>query len=563
MDDKVKFGDILIARGLITSEQLSEAIKEQKETGKKLGEILTANNLVTEDVLSEVLSEQLNLPVVDLANHEMDYDLARKLPEVYARKHGCLLLGYDADGFVIGMIDPLDIIAYDELHALLKEPIKINIIKAKDLDQHITLIYRHSEEIESYAGQLGDELEQHAVSLEELMPANQIDAPVKKFIHALFEDAIQVGASDIHIEPGEKVLRIRLRVDGVLQEQGLSQKNIAPAVAQCLKLMAKLDMAEKRLPQDGRITLKVKGRVVDVRLSTMPIQHGESVVMRLLNKSGEAVSLESSGMSDKELEVFRRLIHMPNGVILVTGPTGSGKSTTLFGALHELNTPDVKIITIEDPVEYELERICQVQVQSKIGLDFARVLRTILRQDPDVVLVGEMRDKETSSIAMRAALTGHLVLSTLHTNDAESTAIRLLDMGVPGFLVGATLRGVIAQRLMRRVCTSCKEEVSMTEKEKNWMHSLYGDTYADAKFYKGKGCANCNNIGYAGRVGIFEMLILTDEMIECLSLEDRNKFTELATAEMKGKTLLDVAIKAALDGETSLPEVLRVAGMWG
>ena len=391
-----------------------------------------------------------------------------------------------------------------------------------------------------------------------LFRSEVIDAPVRRFIQALFEDAIQINASDIHIEPDENILRIRLRVDGVLQEQILDRKNIAAAVAQRLKLMANLNMSERRLPLDGRFTFTINNKSIDVRLSTMPNEHGESVVMRLLNQNDARIDLDKCGMPAPMLTRFRKLIHNPRGMILVTGPTGSGKTSTLYGALSEINMPESKIITIEDPVEYKMERICQVQVRPKIGLDFALVLRSALRQDPDIILVGEMRDQETASIAMRAALTGHLVLSTLHTNDSATTAVRLLDMGVPGYLIAATLQCVIAQRLIRKICDFCKEPYKPDNREKEWLRASMGESFAHDNYFIGKGCVNCNNVGYSGRTGIYEFLVFSDEMISALSHENEAEFMLKAKNNLKGASLLDEAMTCAVNGITTVYEVMRV-----
>ena len=389
--------------------------------------------------------------------------------------------------------------------------------------------------------------------------ADDSDAPVVKLLQSIFEDAVQIRASDIHIEPDENVLRIRQRVDGVLQEQIMKERRIAPALVLRLKLLSGLDISEKRLPQDGRFTLKVKGRKIDVRLSTMPITNGESVVMRLLDQTEGATKLDNVGMPAEMLKRFRKLIHMPHGLILVTGPTGSGKTTTLYGALQELNEVGKKIITVEDPVEYRLSRINQVQINPKIDLSFARVLRSALRQDPDILLVGEIRDTETAEIALRAAMTGHLVLSTLHTNDAVSSAMRLIDMGAEGFLAATSLRVVLAQRLVRRLCDNCYEEHKPDTKDLAWMKDSLGDQAENISLKRAVGCHRCNNTGYRGRIGVFEMLVMHEELADALRRNNTSDFVRIAKRTPGYQPLVISALKFAAEGITSLDEVLRVA----
>ena len=557
---KIRIGNILLQKNVITQQQLDQAIILQNKGKKRLGEALIELKLISENDLLQLLAEQLSIPIIDLSIYSVDPKIALQLPEIYAIRYQCMLLKKTPDGFLVGMTDPMDIFAYDEITRILKKDISVALVKKHDLEKKINLVYRRDTEITNFASELGTVLEKEVGGPDALLPAQLIDAPVKKFINALFEDAVHIHASDIHIEPDATALRIRLRVDGVLQEQILDQKNIAAAITQHIKLMGNLNIAEKRLPQDGRFSINMAHKTIDARLSTMPIEYGESVVIRLLDQSSERVQLDQCGMPDEMLIKFRQLIHAPNGVIVVTGPTGSGKTTTLYAALSELNSSEKKIITIEDPVEYQLERICQVQVKPKIGLDFARILRGILRQDPDIILVGEMRDNETAGIAMRAALTGHLVLSTLHTNDAASTAIRLLDMGLPGYIVAATLQGVIAQRLIRKNCERCREVYELSVIEKEWLARVAPSEITGRSFYFGKGCTHCANIGYSGRIGVYELLIPTPEMISALVSEDQMKFMGLAKVAMKGKSLMDQALACALEGLTNISEVIRISG---
>ena len=374
----------------------------------------------------------------------------------------------------------------------------------------------------------------------------------------MFEDAIQMRASDVHIEPDENALRIRQRIDGVLQENILKENKIASAMVLRLKLMAGLDISEKRLPQDGRFNLQIKGHSIDVRMSTMPVQYGESVVMRLLDQSAGVLSLDETGMPEHFVKRIRHQISRPHGMVLVTGPTGSGKTTTLYAALSELNTASKKIITVEDPVEYRLPRVNQVQINSKINLTFSSVLRTALRQDPDILMVGEMRDQETVEIGLRGALTGHLVLSTLHTNDAITSALRLLDMGAAGFLVGSSLRAIIAQRLVRKICDSCREAFQPEPQEMMWLSNLVGEDIKDIKFSHGRGCQTCQHTGYKGRIGVFELLEMDEPMMTALKRDDTEAFTQAAKQHPGFRPLALAAFDYAKLGVTSVEEVLRL-----
>ncbi|MCA1797739.1 MAG: GspE/PulE family protein, partial [Geobacteraceae bacterium] len=430
-----------------------------------------------------------------------------------------------------------------------------------DLLRALDNVYRRTDEIENIAEELGEELSQTDFNIAELLPDSQLeDAPVVRLLQTLFEDAVQVGASDIHIEPDENVLRIRQRIDGVLQEQTMKEKRIGSALVSRLKLMSGLDISERRLPQDGRFNIRVKNKSIDIRLSTMPLQYGEAVVMRLLDQSGGILGLDKIGMPPAILEKFRRYIHHPHGLVLVTGPTGSGKTTTLYGALNEINSAEKKIITVEDPVEYRLPRINQVQVNTRVGLTFAGVLRTALRQDPDIVMVGEMRDQETAQIGLRAAMTGHLVLSTLHTNDAVSTALRLIDMGAEGYIVATSLRAVLAQRLVRRICESCAAPAQLSAQEQSWLKTRRGDNVNTEEFKQGIGCTQCNNTGYHGRIGIFELLEMNPELTDALRRNNSSDFAKAAHAQEGFISLTDCALAYARRGVTTIEEVIRVAG---
>jgi MSHA biogenesis protein MshE len=557
---KVRIGDALINQGVITEEQLQKALAEQKKSGKKLGQALAYLGILPEQKFLTFLAQQLDIPFVDLKQFAIIPELVTRIPEPAARRFRAVILSDTVDGIMVGMADPTDIFVFDELTRLLKRPPRIAMVSETDLLRTMDRIYRHTDEITEHAKALGEEIGSKSFNIDQIVQSeNVVDAPVVKILQSLFEDAILMHASDIHIEPDETVLRIRQRIDGILHEQIVREKQIAPALVSKLKLMAGLEIAEKRLPQDGRFNMKVKDRTIDVRMSTLPIQNGESVVMRLLDMGNVNLDLDRVGIDPNILERFKFFINRPHGLILVTGPTGSGKTTTLYGALSALNAPERKIITIEDPVEYRLPRINQVQVHTKIGLTFAHVLRTVLRQDPDVVLVGEMRDKETSEIAVKAALTGHLVLSTLHTNDAVSTAIRLLEMGVESFAVASAVRCILAQRLIRRTCTDCATPYVPEEQEILLMQGMLEQDHIDTKgMMKGTGCAQCNQSGYRGRVAIIEMLEIKGELAMALSHRDTRSFVDIAKRQRGYVPLPVAAIRFVLSGVTTLSEAMRL-----
>jgi len=559
---KIRLGDLLVRDGLINEPQLDTALAEQKRRGRKLGATLVDLGYVTENQVLDSLARQLNIERVNLAKYEFDPEVVRMLPETLARRFRAIVLADQGDSLLVGMADPTDIFSYDELSRHLKKSIRQAVVSEAELVRMIDRVYRRTAEISHFAEELGQELSQSDYDVEHLLEGEeQADVPVAKLLKSIFEDAVQMSASDIHIEPDEHLLRIRQRVDGVLHEQEMKEKRIAPALVLRLKLMGGLDISEKRLPQDGRFNIRVKNRSIDVRMSTMPVQHGESVVMRLLDQSSDLLRLPQLGMPEPLVERFRRAVHHPYGMVLVTGPTGSGKTTTLYAALKELNDAEKKIITAEDPVEYRLPRINQVQVQPRIGLDFARVLRSALRQDPDVMLVGEMRDTETVEIGLRAALTGHMVMSTLHTNDAIGTIDRLLDLGAPGYLVAATLRAVVGQRLLRRICPSCAQPAEPDAQQQAWLQAVAGEkNAARMRFRKGEGCGHCNRTGYQGRIGIYEMLEPDTDMRNALRRNDTAEFAAAAHRAGHYRPLVMSALELAARGTTTLAEAERVAG---
>ncbi|WP_114765854.1 GspE/PulE family protein [Vibrio rhodolitus] len=553
-----RLGDLLVEEGIISEQQVEQALAAQKSSGRKLGATLIDLGFLTEKQMLTFLSQQLDVPLIDLSRMNIDVDAVQLLPEVHARRLRALVIGRNQDSLRVAMSDPADLFAQESLLSQLPQyAIEFVIAPEKQLVEGFDRYYRRTKEIASFAEQLQAEHQVNEAFDFNIEDSDSDEVTVVKLINSLFEDAIQVGASDIHIEPDSNVLRLRQRIDGVLHETLLNEVNIASALVLRLKLMANLDISEKRLPQDGRFNIRAKGQSVDIRMSTMPVQYGESVVMRLLNQSSGVRKLEESGLPAELLVRLRKQLRRPHGMILVTGPTGSGKTTTLYGALSELNEPGKKIITAEDPVEYRLPRVNQVQVNSKINLDFSTILRTFLRQDPDIILVGEMRDQETVEIGLRAALTGHLVLSTLHTNDAVDSALRMMDMGAPGYLVASAVRAVVAQRLVRKVCPDCKTEHQLDDSNRQWLMQRFPNQVA-ASFVKGRGCQNCNLTGYRGRIGVFEILELEQDMMDALRANDAVGFAQIARNSENYKPLLASAMELALQGTVSFEEVMNL-----
>lgn len=567
---RMRLGDLLVHEGILSEKQVEQALQEQRTSGRKLGSTLVDMGLLKEEQLLAFLAQQLNLPLINLAERRLDSNKTRILPEVQARRHRALVLDSDEQVALIGMSDPADLTAIDAIVALLSpRKIELAVVAESQLFEAFDNLYRRTHEIEQYASKLREE---HDTGRDYNLGALTLDgdgeeATVARLLQSIFEDAVQVRASDIHIEPDSNGLRIRQRIDGLLQENVLNERGIAAALILRLKLMAGLDISEKRMPQDGRFQMTVRRHAIDVRLSTLPVQHGESCVMRLLDQSSGLLSLEKTGMPQDIMARVRHQIHRPHGMLLITGPTGSGKTTTLYGILNELNTAEKKIITVEDPVEYRLPRISQVQVNSKIGLSFANVLRTTLRQDPDILMVGEMRDKETVEIGLRGSITGHLVLSTLHTNDAITSAMRLIDMGAPDYLVASALRAVIAQRLIRRNCAHCVTTAEIEPGQRAMLLTIVRedrqqrllDGLTAGSFKRAKGCQRCNYTGYRGRIGVFELLEMDEAMVNALRQHDTHAFAQAARAHPGFVTLAEAALDYALEGTTSVEEVLTLA----
>ena len=551
-----RLGDLLVEENIVTEKQIEQALLAQKKTGRKLGGTLIQLGFLSEKQMLTFLSQQLDVPLVDLNRADIDAAAVQLLLEVHARRLRALVLSQQGNSIRVAMSDPADLSAQEALFSQLQQyQIEMVIASERQLVDSFDRFYRRTKEIASFAEQLQSEHQDSNDFNFGISDSDNDEVTVVKLINSLFEDAIQVGASDIHIEPDDKVLRLRQRIDGVLHETLLNEVNIASALVLRLKLMANLDISEKRLPQDGRFNIKSRGQSVDIRLSTMPVQYGESVVMRLLNQTSGVRELEYSGLPEHLLVRFRKQLRRPYGMILVTGPTGSGKTTTLYSALSELNQPSKKIITAEDPVEYRLPRINQVQVNSKIDLTFSKILRTFLRQDPDIILIGEMRDQETVEIGLRAALTGHLVLSTLHTNDSIDSALRMMDMGAPGYLVASAVRAVLAQRLVKKVCLECSGVDPLDEARKQWVQTRFPNQVS-VPFQRGYGCQSCNLTGYRGRIGVFELLELDQPMMDALRANDAVGFSQKARQNPEYKPLLASAMELAMNGIISLDEVM-------
>lgn len=558
--EKVRLGDLLVQQKLISQEQLKFVLEQQKRSGRKLGRLLVDNAFVTEENISEALGRQLNIPYINLKYFNINIELVRMLQESQARRFRAMILEERNGMLLVGMADPTDLTAFDEITRIVQREIDIAVVTEGQLLESIDRGYRRTDEITGLARELSEDIGDTYVDFGAMTESvGTEEAPVVRLLQSMFDDASQIRASDIHIEPQEGRVIIRFRIDGVLHLQTEADSKIAPALVLRLKLMSGLDISEKRLPQDGRFNVRVRDQVVDVRIATCPTQNGESVVMRLLRQDGGMIGLDKLGMPPDMLKRFREIIKRSNGMILVTGPTGSGKTTTLYSALSEINTMDQKIITVEDPVEYRLPGTNQVQVNEKIDLTFSRVLRSALRQDPDVILVGEMRDAETAQIGLRAAMTGHLVFSTLHTRDAAGTLFRLVDMGTPRFMVASSVQAVLAQRLLRRVCESCSEAHIPTPQEGEWLKIEGIQPEKWSGLLHGRGCSHCNGTGYHGRKGVFELLEMGAEMVEAAGRDSPTHFLQVAHEHLRGRTIMDHALEEMKLGRTTVAEVMRIS----
>jgi type IV pilus assembly protein PilB len=561
-----RIGQILVDLGYISDEQLELLVEEQEQRpGQLLGQVAMDMGLINDDQLAQALGEQMSLRTVALGDLTIAPETLGKVTEPMAQMYRIVPIEFDDNTLTIAMCDPQNLSVQDELRTFLGYNIRVVVATEPALLAALDRYYgENTESVESIVSDMANDKDLAAavaaaqgggVDLASV-EAMADSAPVRKLLNMVLLLAIKDHASDLHFEPFEDEFRIRIKADGVLYEMVPPPRHLAFAITTRIKVMANLDIAERRLPQDGRIELTVGGHPVDLRVSVLPTMFGESVVMRVLDRSVVSLDLKNVGMNDELMAKFRNVISKPNGIVLVTGPTGSGKTTTLYSALNELNVIEDKLITTEDPVEYDMEGIVQVPIDASIGNTFAQCLRSILRQDPDKILVGEIRDYETAEIAVQASLTGHMVFSTLHTNDAPSTITRLKDMGVPTFLITATVEAILAQRLVRRVCAKCREEY-VPSKEILDDLELTADQLRGKKFYRGSGCENCNNTGYKGRVGLFELMIMNNELREMIM---QNASTdELRTAAQKGGmlTLRDAGMKVAFEGITTPEEVVR------
>ncbi|KLU58551.1 type II secretion system protein E [Peptococcaceae bacterium CEB3] len=567
--ERKRLGEILMAGGVISSGQLEEALKAQKALGLRLGEVLIRQGLVTEEDILRTMQNQLGLPYVDLNRVVVPEQVLQLLPEAVVRKYGVLPLETQNAQLLVAVSDPTDYFALDDLRLAAGMMVKPCLAKKGDILKAIDRYYGRSEAEKAardYARQTGvvplaataqAGLGSAGVSggTNALVDLDDESTPIIKFLNTIIENAVNNSASDVHIEPLEEELRVRFRLDGVLREIMRTPVAMAGPVVSRVKIMSDLNIAERRLPQDGRISYQVGGKMIDLRVSTAPTMFGEKVVLRILDKAGVILEKEALGLPPREQELFDRLISRPYGIVLVTGPTGSGKTTTLYTMLNQLNTAEKNIITLEDPVEFNFEGVNQIQVNPKAGLTFAAGLRSILRQDPDIIMVGEMRDNETAEIAVRSALTGHLVLSTIHTNDAAGAVTRLMDMDIEPFLLSASLLGIISQRLVRRVCPQCSAEYAAGSKEVGLLGLPEG---TDVVLKRGQGCSFCHGSGYKGRIAIFEIMPITAghrQLIDRRASADELK----AFAVQQGMTTLKEAAAALVrTGVTTIDEMLRV-----
>ena len=554
---KAALEEQLLSSGLLTQDQMAKAKQEAQRTGMLLDRVITKLGFLTEDDIANIIAQSLGVPYMDIKNYIIDPDVLKLVPEAIAKKYTLIPLFKIQDTLTLAMANPQDIVAIDDARLKSKCRVIEPVMASKAaIEQAIDQYYGTKGSFEDIVGQIdkakfarvSDEAE------EKTLQAISQEAPIVKLVNMIITQAIKEKASDIHVEPEEDMLRVRYRVDGILHESNSPPKNLANAIISRIKVLAHMDIAEKRKPQDGRIELKVEGKAIDLRVSAFPTIHGENVVLRILDKSSVLLGLRELGLEKEDLNNFEKLIKRPYGIILVTGPTGSGKTTTLYAALSTINSPDKNIITIEDPVEYQLSMIRQTQVNPKAGLTFASGLRSILRQDPNVIMVGEIRDKETADIAIQAALTGHLVFSTLHTNDAAGALTRLVDMGIEPFLIASSVIGVVAQRLVRVICDRCKEEYHVTP---DMLKALGVKESEKVKLYRGKGCRDCKESGYRSRKAIFELLAVNDKIRELVTQKASAVAVRQEAIKSGMSTLRANGLKKAEEGMTTVEEVLR------
>ena len=561
----MRLGDLLIAAGTITQEELEKGLALQKEQKGRLGEVLISNGIITEQQLIEALQMQLGIEFVDLTKVNIPTELAQVVPKNIAKQYTVVPIRAVKDELYLAMSDPLNFYAIEEVRKAVRRKV-VPVLATKDAIEHsIQVLYgnegaaRAIEEMRREAG-AGTEA---APETDTAFTSNQLgddsvsNAPTIRLVNSIIERAVVERASDIHLEPHETELLVRMRIDGIMQDILTVPRDLQNSVLSRIKIMAGLNIAERRVPQDGRFNVRVKDKNIDLRVSTLPTVYGEKIVCRLLDKSGGRIALEAIGLTDEGLAAIKNLLKYRNGVILVVGPTGSGKTTTMYSMIHEINTRDVNLVTLEDPVEYNIEGVNQVQINEKVGLTFASGLRSILRQDPDIIAVGEIRDGETADIAMRAAITGHVVLSTIHTNDAVGTIERLEDIGVEPYLVASAMRGMVSQRLLRKICPNCKQAYTATEEE---LRDLDIPDEVGLTLYRGKGCPNCFNTGYRGRTAVVEVMTLNSRIRRLISERAPRSAIEeeLHKPESGFVSLRESAINLAREGVTTASEILRV-----
>lgn len=594
------FGQTLVERGIITQKQLDEAIHKQQTSlgNRRLGEILVRMGYISKSHISEGLADQLGIPIIRLSDREVPERIRNMIEPSVATLYKVVPIGEEGPTLLVATADPTNVTHLDNLERLLDRPIIPQLTTPEEIREALAKYYGMTEKtvesmlstvssastmstlstmsnvssMASSMSSLGSSMSASDISLSSISvdsvdmdsdiggglgdDDDDADSPVVRYINHLILEAFRLRASDIHVEPGKRDVKVRYRIDGILHLMPPPPKRAQPSIISRLKIMSGMDISERRIPQDGRIKIQLAGKMVDLRVSALPATHGESVVMRILDKSGLLLGLGQLGFAAEDQRRWEELLGQATGVVLVTGPTGSGKTTTLYASLHQLNQPDTKLITVEDPVEYQLNGINQVQIQHDIGWNFSRALRAIFRQDPDIVMVGEIRDEETAEIAIKAALTGHLVFSTLHTNDAPSAFIRLIDIGIRPFLVASGVRAILAQRLVRTICSTCKEIYQPSDLEKERL-GLKVD-WSKVEVFHGAGCDNCNHTGYSGRLGVYELMMTTDEIRNAI-MENTSSGSLRRLARIGGMTTMrEDGWRKVLNGVTSVEEVIRV-----
>jgi type IV pilus assembly protein PilB len=556
-EKRKRLGDLLVEAGILTPAQLQEALSIQKQTGKKLGEILISKQFVTQEHIIQVLEFQLGIPHVSLDKYDVDPEATKKISENLAKRHELIPIKIDKNRLIVAMSDPLNIFAIDDVRIFSGMEVQPVIATSEDITHAIDIYYGNQEAMkaaEEYKKEYGitPQAEKIDGNIEDVVNS----APIVKLVNSIIEQAVRTRVSDIHIEPFNQYIRIRYRIDGQLEEVMRHDIQLLPAIITRIKITSDMNIAEKRRPQDGRMAMVIDGDEFDLRVSVLPTIYGEKAVIRITDKRGLLKPKEELGFFSDDLEKFNQILKNPHGMILITGPTGSGKSTTLYTSIKELNREDINIVTVEDPVEAAIEGITQVQVNPKAGLDFAVALRSILRQDPDIIMVGEIRDSETAEIAVRAAVTGHLVISTLHTNDASSTISRLLDMKIEPFLIGTSLIGIISQRLVRKICPRCKEQYTPLQSELDILDISEKDQIT---LYRGKGCNACHNSGYQGRTGVYEIMPISHNIRQLI--HQGANADELRTQALKEgmNTLKKSCSRLVLQGLTTVDELIRIA----